>query len=58
MTFQTITAEQTGRVLVVTLNRPDNMNAINLELARELCQIAEQTGQKSRHWRGYHHRGR
>ena len=45
MTFQTITAEQTGRVLVVTLNRPDNMNSINLELARELCQIAEQTGQ-------------
>ncbi|MGB2302857.1 MAG: enoyl-CoA hydratase/isomerase family protein [Candidatus Puniceispirillaceae bacterium] len=45
MTFQTITAEQTGRVLVVTLNRPDNMNAINLELARELCKIAEQTGQ-------------
>ena len=45
MTFQTITAEQTGRVLVITLNRPDNMNAINLELARELCQIAEQTGQ-------------
>ena len=45
MTFETITAEQTGRVLMITLNRPDNMNAINLELARELCQIAEQTGQ-------------
>jgi len=45
MTFQTLRIEQTGRVLVITLNRPDNMNAINLELARELCQIAEQTGQ-------------
>jgi len=45
MSFQTLNIEQTGRVLVITLNRPDKLNAINLELARELCQIAEQTNQ-------------
>jgi 2-(1,2-epoxy-1,2-dihydrophenyl)acetyl-CoA isomerase len=45
MRFQTLNIEQNGRVLVITLNRPDMLNAINLELARELCQIAEQTQQ-------------
>jgi enoyl-CoA hydratase len=36
MNFQTITVEQNGRVGVITLNRPDALNALNLQLMQEV----------------------
>jgi enoyl-CoA hydratase len=40
MTFETILTEQTGQVLLITLNRPKALNAINLQLADELINAA------------------
>ncbi len=39
--FQTITAERQGDVLVLTLNRPDRLNAASLELADELAEALD-----------------
>jgi enoyl-CoA hydratase len=40
MTFETILTEQTGQVLLITLNRPKALNAINLQLSEELINAA------------------
>ncbi|TWG95975.1 enoyl-CoA hydratase [Mesorhizobium sp. J18] len=40
MVFETIIAEAKGRVGLITLNRPDALNAINLQLTRELTSAA------------------
>lgn len=36
MTYETITAEKRGDVLILTLNRPERLNALSLEMADEL----------------------
>ncbi len=41
MSFETILTEQNGHVGIIRLNRPDAMNAINGELARELAEAVE-----------------
>ena len=38
MTFQVIKTEQVDRVSIITLNRPEVLNALNLQLVRELDQ--------------------
>jgi enoyl-CoA hydratase len=43
--FRTILLERRGRLLVVTLNRPDSLNAINLELHDELPEAFAFAGQ-------------
>lgn len=42
MSFETILTEQKGHVGIIRLNRPDALNAINSELARELGEAVEQ----------------
>ena len=37
MTYNTITLEQQGRVAIVTLNRPDSLNALNAEVMAEVA---------------------
>ncbi|MDE2844350.1 MAG: enoyl-CoA hydratase, partial [Chloroflexota bacterium] len=36
MSYETINIEQVQRVAIVTLNRPEVLNALNLQLVREL----------------------
>ena len=38
-TFETLIVEQTGRVLLITLNRPEALNALNSTLLRELGEV-------------------
>jgi enoyl-CoA hydratase len=40
--YKTITFAQTGRVAVVTLNRPDSLNALNQEIMREIADVFAQ----------------
>ncbi len=42
MTYQTIRYEVTDRVLLLTLNRPDQLNAFTVEMANELVDAFEQ----------------
>lgn len=44
MSFKTILYEKKDKVAVITLNRPEKKNAINLELARELDQALDEVG--------------
>jgi len=39
MSFETILLEKRGRTACVTLNRPDSLNAISIEMMRELRQV-------------------
>ncbi|MGQ3356348.1 MAG: enoyl-CoA hydratase/isomerase family protein [Phreatobacter sp.] len=38
-TYETIKAERRGRILTISLNRPDELNAVNAQLHRELSRI-------------------
>ena len=38
-TFRTILLERRGRLLVITLNRPEQLNAVNLELHEDLAEV-------------------
>ncbi|MET3932135.1 enoyl-CoA hydratase [Arthrobacter sp. OAP107] len=40
MNFRTITVKQIGRVSVITLNRPEALNALNLQLMQEVVSAA------------------
>ncbi|MEV6723753.1 enoyl-CoA hydratase [Streptomyces xanthochromogenes] len=40
MTYETILVERTGRVAVLTLNRPKALNALNLQVMREVVEAA------------------
>jgi enoyl-CoA hydratase len=40
MNFRTITVKQSGRVGVITLNRPEALNALNLQLMQEVVSAA------------------
>ncbi|MBS1301877.1 enoyl-CoA hydratase [Loktanella sp. SALINAS62] len=42
MAFETITVETSDDVTVVTLNRPDALNALNQQLLNELCDALEE----------------
>lgn len=42
MTYQTILAERHGRALLLTLNRPEALNAINSQMASELIRAARE----------------
>ena len=41
ITFETIKVEKTGRVATLILNRPDAMNAINMQMRSELRQALD-----------------
>ncbi|OAD97656.1 enoyl-CoA hydratase [Arthrobacter sp. OY3WO11] len=41
MNFRTITVKQSGRVGVITLNRPEALNALNLQLMQEVVSAAK-----------------
>lgn len=40
MTYKTLTFDLEDNVAWITLNRPAVFNALNLDLARELCDVA------------------
>jgi len=42
MAFETLSYEVKDNVAVITLNRPDAANALNLPMAKELCEVAVQ----------------
>lgn len=42
MSFQNIVVERDGTLIWLTLNRPDNANAISMELAEEFCAAVDQ----------------
>ncbi|HEX6731202.1 MAG TPA: enoyl-CoA hydratase-related protein, partial [Pyrinomonadaceae bacterium] len=43
MTYQTIQSEMRGQVCVLTLNRPDRLNALTVEVATELQQAIKES---------------
>lgn len=47
MTYQTITFETAGNVATITLNRPDEANALNALMAEELFDVAVRCGNDS-----------
>lgn len=44
MSYETLKVERDGRVLVVTLNRPESLNAISMTMLRELRALFEAQG--------------
>ncbi|KQI69923.1 enoyl-CoA hydratase [Loktanella sp. DSM 29012] len=42
MAFETITVDTSDDITVITLNRPDALNALNQQLLQELCQALEE----------------
>jgi enoyl-CoA hydratase len=47
MTFETIKTEARGAVLLITLNRPQALNALNAQLMGELCTALDQAGREA-----------
>jgi len=47
MSYQTILTEQRGRVAIVTLNRPERLNALSMQLVHELYDAFERCNQDS-----------
>ncbi len=41
LTFETVTLEKNGRLATLTLNRPQNMNAMNATMMREIAEALE-----------------
>ncbi|PCJ56038.1 MAG: enoyl-CoA hydratase [Candidatus Hydrogenedentota bacterium] len=41
MSYDFLTVERDGFVAVVTLNRPDNLNALSVDLMNEICDVAD-----------------
>ena len=48
MTYDTITVEQTDGLAIVTLNRPDKMNALNAQMRAELTEAVHELGKSAR----------
>ncbi len=48
MNFRDITYEREGRVAVLTINRPDKRNALNLSARKEISQVLDLLAQDSR----------
>jgi len=48
MTYDTITVEQTDGLAIVTLNRPDKMNALNAQMRAELTEAVRELGKSAR----------
>jgi enoyl-CoA hydratase len=42
MNYENLTVERRGAIAVVTLNRPDRMNALSLDLMEELIRVADE----------------
>jgi enoyl-CoA hydratase len=42
MPYQAIIYEKEDSIALITLNRPDSLNALNLRLAEELEQVADE----------------
>jgi len=47
MDYQNIALEKTGRVAVLTIDRQDVRNALNLATRREIAQVLDLVGQDS-----------
>jgi (E)-benzylidenesuccinyl-CoA hydratase len=50
MTFKDILVERRGRIVSVTLNRPERMNAIGVETSQELLQVLTQYRDDPEEW--------
>ena len=50
MTFQTIKYDKDAKIAIVTLNRPDKLNAMNLQCVEELRQVLDAIEQDEEVW--------